>query len=130
MPKKINKIAGWGLTIILGLLFTFSAFLKLSQNETALTQAAAMGFDATTYRLIGVIELAALILFLIPRTGILGSLLLIAYMGGAIATHLQHQQPIIMAVTIQVFVWIAFVLRYPTVLQQVFPAAGNLVKQQ
>ena len=130
MPKKINKIAGWGLTIVLGLLFAFSAFLKLSQNETAITQAAAMGFDAATYRLIGIIELTALILFLIPRTGIPGSLLLIAYMGGAIASHLQHQKPIAMAVAVQVLVWIAFVLRYPGVLQQVFPAANNLIKQQ
>ncbi len=35
MPKKISKIIGWVLAIILGLLFAFSAFLKLSQNETA-----------------------------------------------------------------------------------------------
>ena len=130
MPKKINKIAGWVLTILLGLLFALSAFMKLSQNEAAITQAASMGFDANTYRLIGVIELVALILFLIPRTGILGSLLLIAYMGGAIASHLQHQQSIIMAVAVQILVWIAFVLRYPTVLQQLFPAAQRLIKKQ
>lgn len=129
MPKKISKISGWVLTIILGLLFAFSAYLKLSQNEIAVTQAASMGFDANVYRMIGVIELVALVLFLIPRTGILGSLLLIAYMGGAIATHLQHHQPIIMAVAVQVLVWIAFVLRYPTVVQQLFPVAQNLVKQ-
>ena len=130
MPKKINKIAGWVLTTILGLLFAFSAFLKLSENETAIAQAATIGFDAGTYRIIGIIEIAALVLFLIPRTGIVGSLLLIAYMGGAIATHLQHQQPIAMAVTVQILVWIAFILRYPAVLQQLFPAAQNLIKQQ
>lgn len=130
MPKKINKIAGWVLTILLGLLFALSAFMKLSQNEAAIAQAAAIGFDANTYRLIGVVELVALVLFLIPRTGILGSLLLIAYMGGAIATHLQHSQPIIMAVSVQVLVWIAFVLRYPAILQQLFPAAQRLIKQQ
>lgn len=130
MPKKINKIAGWVLTILLGLLFAMSAFLKLTQNEAAITQAASIGFDASTYRLIGIVELTALVLFLIPRTGILGSLLLIAYMGGAIATHLQHSQPIIMAVTVQVLVWIAFVLRYPTVFQQLFPAVQRLNKQE
>lgn len=130
MPKKINKIAGWVLTILLGLLFALSAFMKLSQNEAAIAQAATIGFDANTYRLIGVVELVALVLFLIPRTGILGSLLLIAYMGGAIATHLQHSQPIIMAVSVQVLVWIAFVLRYPAILQQLFPAAQRLIKQQ
>ncbi len=130
MPKKINKIAGWVLTILLGLLFAISAFMKLTQNEAAITQAASMGFDANTYRLIGIVELTALVLFLIPRTGILGSLLLIAYMGGAIATHLQHSQPIVMAVSVQALVWIAFVLRYPTVFQQLFPAVQRLNKQE
>lgn len=130
MSKKINKIAGLVLTVLLGLLFAMSAFMKLSYNETALAQAASIGFDAHTYWVIGVIELVALVLFLIPRTGILGSLLLIAYMGGAIATHLQHQQSIVMAVGVQVLVWIAFVLRYPQVLQFVFPTAQKLVKQQ
>ena len=130
MPKKINKIAGWIITILLGLLFALSAFLKLSQNETALTQAASMGFDASTYQLIGVIELLSLILFVIPRTGILGSMLLIAYMGGAIASHLQHQQSVIMAVTVQVLVWIAFVLRYPTFFQRLFPPVQRLIKHE
>ncbi|GAB3508860.1 DoxX family protein [Emticicia fontis] len=130
MSKKINKIAGWVLSIILGLLFAFSAYLKLSQNEIAVAQATSMGFTGSVYRMIGVIELVALGLFLIPRTGILGSLLLIAYMGGAIATHLQHNQPVFMAVAVQVLVWIAFVLRYPTIVQQLFPAAQKLIKQQ
>ena len=128
MPRKINKIAGWGLTILLALLFAFSAFLKVSQNEIAIEQAASIGFNAGTYRLIGIIELVALILFLIPRTVVIGSMLLIAYMGGAIATHLQHNQPIAMDVIVQVLVWVAFVLRYPAIVQQLFPAAQKLIK--
>jgi uncharacterized membrane protein YphA (DoxX/SURF4 family) len=129
MPKKINKIAGLVLTISLGLLFAISAFMKLSKNEAALAQAATIGFDANTYFFIGLIELAALILFLIPRTGIVGSMLLIAYMGGAIATHLQHQQSIMMAVSVQVLVWTAFVLRYPTFFQTLFPMTQRVIKQ-
>lgn len=123
MSTKKIKLSGWIITGILALLFAFSAFLKLSQNETALAQAASMGFTAGVYRLIGLVELAALILFLVPRTGIIGGLLLIAYMGGAIASHLQHQQPVIMAVMIQVLVWLAFVLRYPLLWRQLFPSA-------
>ena len=130
MTKRTNKISGWVLTILLGLLFALSAFLKLSYNPTALAQASSMGFDAQTYWYIGVIELIALTLFLIPRTGILGSLLLIAYMGGAIASHLQHSQSIVLAVTVQVLVWVSLALRYPDFLQQLLPAARKLIKQQ
>lgn len=128
MSKKTINISGWVITIILALLFAMSAFLKLTQNETAIAQAASMGFDAGTYQLIGIVELLALILFLIPRTGALGSMLLIAYMGGAIASHLQHQQPIAMAVAVQVLLWIAFTLRYPRLLHQLIPSTQKLIQ--
>ncbi len=120
MSQKITKTIGWVLTLGLALLFAFSAYLKLTQNEAALAQAASTGIDASTYRIIGIVEIISLILFVIPRTGVLGSLLLIAYMGGAIATHLQHQQSIMMAVVIQVLVWITIVLRFPELKQRLF----------
>jgi len=116
--QKTTKITGWVLTIILALLYAMSAFLKLTQNETAVAQAASIGIDAATYQFIGMIEIASLILFLIPRTAILGTLLLIAYMGGAIATHLQHQQPIAMAVIVQIVVWITAFIRFPELTQR------------
>lgn len=112
MSQKTIKITGCVLTIILALLFTMSAFMKLTQNETALAQASSFGIDATTFQFIGIIEIISLILFLIPRTAILGTLLLVAYLGGAIVTHLQHQQPIAMAVIIQILVWITAFVRF------------------
>ena len=123
MSQKAINASGWVLTIILALLFGMSAFLKLSQHEDALGQAASMGIDANTYRLIGLVEILALLLFIVPRTGVMGSLLLIAYMGGAIVTHLQHQQPVGMAITIQALVWITAVVRFPELRQRLFPAS-------
>ncbi len=113
MSQKVIKTTSWVLTIVLVFLFAMSAFLKLTQHETALAQAASMGIDGDTYRLIGVIEIISLILFIIPRTAVLGSFLLIAYMGGAIATHLQHQQPIAVAVGVQALIWITIAVRFP-----------------
>ena len=118
MSQKAIKITGWVLTIVLGLLFTMSAFMKLTQNEEALAQASSMGIDAATYQFIGVVEIISLLLFIIPRTGVIGTLLLVAYMGGAIATHLQHQQPIAMAVTIQILLWITAFVRFPELKQR------------
>lgn len=120
MSQKTIKIAGWTLTIILGLLFTMSAFMKIAQNDMALAQATSMGIDANTYRLIGIIEIISLILFIIPRTGVLGTLLLVAYLGGVIVTHLQHQQPILMAVSIQTILWITAFIRFPELKQRLF----------
>lgn len=118
MSQKTIKIIGWVMTIILALLFIMSAFMKLTQNETALTQAASIGIDPATYQIIGLVEIISLILFLIPRTAIIGTLLLIAYLGGAIATHLQHQQPIAMAIIIQIFLWITAFVRFPELKQR------------
>ncbi len=125
MSQKAIKITGWTLTIILAFLITMSAFMKLTQNETALTQAAAFGFNGSSYLFIGVIEIISLILFIIPRTGILGTLLLAAYLGGAIATHVQHHDPIAMAVAIQIVLWIAAFLRFPELKQRLLTSNTN-----
>ncbi|TDS57217.1 DoxX family protein [Myroides indicus] len=120
MSQKAIKITGWGMTIVLALVFTMSAFMKLTQNETALEQASSIGLDASTYQFIGVIEIISLILFIIPRTGVLGAMLLVAYLGGAIATHLQHQQPIAMAVIFQMLLWVTAFIRFPELKQRIF----------
>lgn len=127
MSQKTIKITGWTLTIVLALVFTMSAFMKLTQNETALEQASSIGLDASTYQFIGVIEIISLILFIIPRTGILGTMLLVAYLGGAIATHLQHQQPIAIAVIFQMLLWITTFIRFPELKQRIFQT--NKVQQ-
>jgi len=118
MSQKAIKITGWALTLILGLLFTMSAFMKITLNETALAQASSFGINATMYRLIGILEIISLILFIIPRTGVLGTMLLVAYLGGAIVTHLEHQQPVAMAVAIQILLWITAFLRFPELKQR------------
>lgn len=120
MSQKAIKITGWTMTIVLALVFTMSAFLKLTQNETALAQASSFGIDATTYQFIGIIEIISLILFIVPRTGILGTMLLVAYLGGAIITHLQHQQPIAMAVIFQILLWVTAFIRFPELKQRIF----------
>lgn len=58
----------------------------------------------------------------LPRlsTPILGTLLLAAYMGGAIATHLEHGQSIIAPCVIQAFVWIVAVYRFPELRTRLF----------
>jgi len=119
MIQKAIKITGWVFTLILGLLFTMSAVVKLTQNEIALAQASNFGITPDTYVFIGLIEIISLILFIIPRTGVLGTLLLAAYMGGAIATHLQHQEPVAVAVVVQVLVWVTAFIRFPELTQRV-----------
>ena len=101
MSPKVKNILLWVLTGLVGALFLFSAFGKLSGNADAIKMAEGFGISASAFMTIGIVELISVVLFVIPRTGVLGTLLLAAYMGGAIATHVQHQQDITAPVVIQ-----------------------------
>jgi hypothetical protein len=113
MNPKTRKVIGWILTGILALLMLFSAFMKLSGNEEAVKGSAALGISGSTLMWIGIIELVSTLLFIYPRTGILGTLLLAAYLGGAIATHLEHAQPLTMPVIVECVLWITAAIRFP-----------------
>jgi hypothetical protein len=111
--SKRQKIIYWGLTGLVAFIFTFSAFGKLTGNPEAVKMAMGFGIDASTYTMLGVIEALSLILFVIPRTGVLGTLLLTAYMGGAIATHVQHNLSVVAPCIIQALIFISAFYRFP-----------------
>lgn len=113
MSSKTQQIVGWVLAGLVAALFLFSAFGKLTANPDALKMAANFGIDASSFKMLGLVELVATLLFLYPRTGVLGTLLLAAYMGGAIATHLEHGEPFVAQCVIQAFIWIVAVFRFP-----------------
>lgn len=110
---KTNKTVAWVLTGLISLAFLGSAAGKFMANEEALKMAETFGIDARTYLMIGVIELICLMLFIIPRTGILGTLLLAAYMGGAIATHLEHGESIIAPCIVEAILFLVAFYRFP-----------------
>ena len=120
MKEKTKKIVYWILTGLIALLFGSSSLGKLFSSPEALKMAEAFGLTGQTYMTLGIIELVSVILFVIPRTGVLGSILLIAYMGGAIATHLEHGQPIIAPCVIQAVLWLIVIFRFPELKERLF----------
>lgn len=119
MSDKTKKIISWVLAGLVAFIFVGSAISKFTANEEALKMASTFGLDSTANYALGIVELVSVILFVIPRTGILGTLLLAAYMGGAIATHLEHGLPVIAPCAIQAFVWIAAFVRFPELRKRV-----------
>jgi uncharacterized membrane protein len=113
MSEKTKKIIHWVLTGLVAFVFLGSAMGKFFADAKALEMAASFGLDGNTYKMLGVIELLSVIIFVIPRTGLVGTLLLAAYMGGAIATHLEHEQSIVAPCIIQSFLWIVAFVRFP-----------------
>ena len=111
--EKTKRIIYWVLTGLVAFVFIASAAGKLFANEEAIKMAANFGLEAKSYTMLGIVELLCAVLFIIPRTAILGTLLLVAYMGGAIATHLEHSVSILAPCLIQTFVFLVASYRFP-----------------
>ena len=79
MSVKTRKIIGWIFSGLLVAVFAGSAFMKLSQNPEAIARAASFGFSRETNFIIGLVVMVSLILFLIPRTSVIGVMFLVAY---------------------------------------------------
>lgn len=60
---------------------------------------------------LGVTLLVITVLYALPRTAVLGALLLTGYLGGAVATHVRMGQPFIVPVLFGVIVWACLYLR-------------------
>lgn len=120
MTTKTKNIIDWSLSGLIGFIFVGSAMSKFFGGEDAIQMAQDIGLNATNFKIIGLIEFVSVILFLIPRTGVLGTLLLAAYMGGAIAVHLTHGQSVIAPAFIEVIVWSVAAIRFPELKSRLF----------
>lgn len=87
--SKSANIIGWILTIVPSLLLLLSGVFKFIQpgGEEMLKSLEHIGWTpAGTFKL-GFVEIGCTLIYLLPRTAVLGAVLLTAYMGGAVATH-------------------------------------------
>lgn len=69
---------------------------------------ARLGFPLSLSVELGIIELLCVVLYVVPRTSILGAILLTGYLGGAVATHLRVGDPLfdtIFPILIGALVW-------------------------
>jgi len=64
---------------------------------------------------IAFLELACLVVYLVPRTAILGAVLLTGYFGGAMVVHIITKDSVIPLVIIGIWVWGGVYFRFPTV---------------
>ena len=69
------------------------------------------GYPALILVPLGIVELLCAVLYAVPRTTILGAILLTAYFGGATATHVRMGQPFYFPVVFGILTWLALYLR-------------------
>jgi hypothetical protein len=85
---------GWGLSGLAILFFVFDAGAKLAMVDEVVKGSAELGYPVETILPMGIILLVSTLVYAIPRTAVIGAVLLTGYLGGAIATHLRVLHPL------------------------------------
>ncbi len=112
-----QRILGWTLSVALSaFLIGGSAMGKFTEWPGKAEMFGKFGFSLPLMQRIGMVEIAVALLFLVPQTAFVATILLTAYLGGATVTHLRVGEPFYFPIVLGVVAWIAFSLRRPGVL--------------
>jgi hypothetical protein len=116
---RAARVAGWTLTVVVTLFLLVDSVTKLLQIPPVVEATMQMGFPASAVPVIGGTLLACLVLHLVPRTAVLGAVLLTGYLGGAVCAQLRIGAPLwtflLVPVYTGVLVWLGLYLRSSTV---------------
>ena len=111
-----GRAAGWTgrvLSGVVAVMLIMSASAKFAGGPALEANLAHIGFSAALVPTLGVIELASVILYLVPHTAVLGAIFLTAYLGGAAAAHMRIDESPLVPMLIGVVAWLALYLRDP-----------------
>ena len=108
---------GAALTTLAGILLIASGIAKLARLTPVVQPLYAYGFTHTV-PLVGTLEVLSGVLLLVPRTRSFGLVFASAFLGGALATHVQHHEVLkcIPALLVLALVWGGTSLRHPIAL--------------
>ena len=119
-PIGVSKGALWAARIITGLVALFllmDGAMKLVKPAFVVEETMRLGYPERVIVPIGVVLIVCTILYLVPKTAVLGAILLTGYLGGAVATHVRAGEPVfsvVFAIVFGVLVWLGLYLRNPT----------------
>jgi hypothetical protein len=115
VPSRGARWTGRVLSTIIALLLGFDATMKLLRVAPVMKASTQLGYSPHAVFGIGVVLAVCVALYAIPRTAVLGALLLTGYLGGAIATHVRAGDPLFTHVLFPIYVaavvWVGLVLR-------------------
>ena len=118
----VSPGALWTGRVLSGLIVLFMIFdgvIKLPPLDVVTQAMTPLGWpsDPSVARMLGIVGLISTALYALPRTSALGAILLTAYMGGAIATHLRVGSPLfshtLFGVYLGIILWAGLFLRDP-----------------
>lgn len=111
--------AGWIITALVILFLTFDGATKIIKVAPVIEASESLGLPRGTLLGIGSVLLACTVIYGIPRTAVLGAILLTGYLGGAVAIHVRAGSgafPIAFSIAFGVLAWTGLLLREPRLL--------------
>jgi hypothetical protein len=110
----VSKKAIWAGRVISALpvlMLLVSGVMKLVKPDDLVKEFARLGYPEKLALGIGILEIACTVVYVIPRTAVLGAILLTGYLGGATATHVRIGDSFFAPVLVGVLVWTGLLLR-------------------
>ena len=114
-PATTSKGMLWAGRIVSALVALFMIFdgtIKVMKTPAAVQGTSQLGYPASVVFPLGIVVLVCVALYAIPRTSVLGAVLLTGYLGGAVATMVRVQSPqYLFPAVIGVVAWLGIFLR-------------------
>lgn len=113
MTRQGGKVV-WGgrlISILVSLMLVMSATMKVIGGREVIDGMAHLGLPESMILPLAILELACVAVYAIPRTSVLGAILLTGYLGGAICTHWRVGDPVLTQIVLGLFVWLGLYLR-------------------
>jgi len=98
--RRIGRVV----TALPVLFLLFDTALKLGNTAPAIAAMPQLGYPPELILPIGLIELFCLILYIVPRTSVIGAVVLTGYLGGAIATHVRIGNPLFSHILFPIYI--------------------------
>jgi hypothetical protein len=114
--SKSALVTGYIITVLPALFLLLDAVMKLFKPPFVVEATTRLGYQENTIVPLGIVLLVCTILYLIPRTSVIGAILLTGYLGGAVATHVRFFEgafPVVFPVLMGILVWAGLYLRDP-----------------
>jgi hypothetical protein len=105
-PSKVKIWTGRVMGGIVILFMLMDGIFKFIVNDEVIKGTTELGFAAHHLPILGALGLISIVLYALPRTEVLGAILLTGYWGGAIATHVRMDNPLFSHVLFPVYLGI------------------------
>jgi DoxX-like family len=104
---------GWVISLWPVFVVVWSATSKLTRSTWYVAEFTRIGWPESALPLLAFLQLGSLLLYLIPRTAVLGAVLLTGYLGGAIATYVRigEPYPVLVPLSTSMIAWLGIYLR-------------------